>query len=397
MTITKRFTSLIIALSLVFTLGLSAFAAGGDITDLSATLSGNTVTVSGYTSDVKAAVFVQLREGNKVLASDTFNVNDMGSFSGVLRPDDNTTLDADTEYTVWTADIDGGLWKITSINVSAATVKGYRLRLDGYIGVEYYIKLDESLANNDTTVTFTQDCVEEALREQSVRFEDASYDNTQEAYVFLCKVTSAEMTIPVKATLTNGDTAIAFDDFMVRDYARTLIAMDIDETTTDLAAALLSYGYYSQVKFNIGGDRFEEDKVEFADAKALIMPSVEDRVDGVRYYGASVVFLSGSRLRQYYEVTAPQATFRINDVAQTPVKNNGYYYIQTDEIPINKVDMPVYFEISNGTDEPYVYGFTPLNYVAAILASDTASAEMKDLANAYFTYYKAAQAYSLAH
>jgi len=205
--------------------------------------------------------------------------------------------------------------------------------------------------NSNTTVTFTQDCVEEALREQLVSFDDAEYDSTQGAYVFLCKVTSAEMTVPVEARLTNGNTAIIFDDFMVRDYARALIAMDINQTTTDLAAVLLSYGYYSQVKFNVGGEKYEEDKVPFADSSNLLKATIVDNVDGIDYYGASVVFLSGSRLRQYYTVTAGPATFTINDVEQTPVSKGGYYYVQTDEIPIDRIDVPVYFSFSNGSGE----------------------------------------------
>ena len=394
MKITKRLISLIIALSLVFTMGLSAFAEGEEITGLEATLSGNTVTVRGYTTDVKAAVFVQLREGDNVLASGTFNVGEAG-FSGTLSPDDNTTLDANTTYTVWAADIDGGLWATATVNASAASVLGYMLRLDGTLGVDYYVKLDDSLANNDTTITFTMDSVEKDLKTQAVKFADADYDSTKEAYVFPCGVASGEMTVPVTATLTNGDTTIVFDEFTVRDYARALIAMNIDETTSDLAKALLSYGYYSQVKFGVGGDKFEEDKVEFVDSTPA-SKTVNIDIDGIDYYGSSIAFLSGARLRQYYTITAPQTTFYINDEETTVTRNIGRYYIQTEEIPVNRVDVPVWIKVSDGVNE-YEYSFAPLNYLGAVLESDTVGQEMKDLAMAYFTYYKAAQTYYDAH
>ena len=391
MTYIKRLTSLVVALSLVLSLGLAVFAAGnGTVDSLSANISGNTVMVSGKTTGVAAAVFVQVLDGTSPIASESFPVKQDGSFKGSLTI--AGTVPADV--TVRAADLDGGSWKTVTPG-STTTVAGYRLKLDGYIGVNYYVELDPALCNEGTSITFKQKSVVDELCEQTVGYSQA--DKIGDYVVFECKVTSAEMTVPIEATLTNGNTSIAFDDFKVRDYANYLIDNPVDETTTELARALKSYGYFSQVKFNAGGEIFANDIIPFADfGEDVTAPDFIDSIEGVEYYGSSVTFLSGAKIRHYFTVTDNTAVFPIGGKPVQPVGSGNLKYISTDEMSAlvigNKI--PVNVTCQNQSSD---FSYSALNYISAVVNSSKTADSMKNLAKAYYTYYRAAVAYDQAH
>ena len=391
MTFIKRFTSLAVSLSLVLSLGLAVFAAGGGTVDtLTANISGNDVSVSGKTTGVAAAVFVEVLDGTSPIAAESFAVKQDGSFSGKLK----ITGTVPADVTVRAADYEGGAWK-TVIPGNTTVVAGYRLKLDGYIGVDYYLKLDPALANEGTSVTFTQESVVDELCEQTVSYSKA--DKIGENVVFECKVTSAEMTLPIKAVLTNGDTSIEFDDFMVRDYANYLIEHPVDDTTTALASALKSYGYFAQVKFNAGGEKFANDIVPFvALGEDVVAPSEISSIDGVEYYGSSVTFLSGAKIRHYFTVTDNTAEFTVGGQSVDPVGNGTVKYIATSEMSALVIGNPIEVSVSCAGQNTS-FSYSALNYVAAVLNSRSTAVNMKNLANAYYTYYRAAVAYDAEH
>ena len=385
MTTFKKITSLMIALSLVLTMGLSVFA-GGTVTGLSASISGNSVTVSGTTSNVKAAVFVQLCDGDSVLATATIDTDSNGNFTGVLTPDSDTALDCSKSYTVRAADTDGSNWVTTTPDVVAA-VNGYSIWLDGYIRVNYHIRLDSSLKKTDTAVTFNLDSQVNDLKTQTVTWSEDLKDGDD--YVFSCKLAAAEMTLPITANITNGDLIIPLKTVTARDIIRTYVNDNEEDKTSNLAKSLLNYGYYAQVKFNAGGDRFEEDKL------TLVNPG-RDRIDrlpditGMTYYASSVSFLSGFMIKHYYTVTGTNASFKIGDgEEQSLVPNGNYRCAVTGENSILAANDSITITITcDGASATYSY--SSLDYIAAVLANTTAKQDMKDLAMAYYMYYQAA-------
>ena len=72
----KKLLALIITLSLVLSLGVNVIAAGGKIENLSASLNGNKVTVSGTLTEpavgtVSTSVYAEVLNGEKVLGVST--------------------------------------------------------------------------------------------------------------------------------------------------------------------------------------------------------------------------------------------------------------------------------------------------------------------------------------
>lgn len=116
----KKLTSLLLALALIMSLSVTVFAKADPSTvtldkdNCSATTS--SVTVSGSTTNVKAAVVVQVLDAqSNILAMESFTIVPAdGGFGGTI---DNLSLSYSATYTVRAADYDGGAWGSTTVTV----------------------------------------------------------------------------------------------------------------------------------------------------------------------------------------------------------------------------------------------------------------------------------------
>jgi hypothetical protein len=392
----RRLSSIILTVSLVFALGSSVLAAGnGTVNLLRASASSDSVHVIGETENVKAAVTVQILDENKtIIGMGNLPVTN-NSFSGDIPLDSKHPVGVGSSLTVRAADYDGGTWdKMTGVTVEVATLGGFRIRLDSSIGVDYYVALSEDLQEEETKITFTYDSLVSTSCTQEVTFdaENTRRENNQTYFIFTCRVNAPEMNLPIKAVLTNERRyyEVEFKEFRVRDYANVLINDNPNDQTSNLAKALLNYGYYAQVKFAPQFERFEEDRLPLSTPngapRGVAVPS------GVTYEGSTVVFLSGTRIRHYFTVTGDEAEFYVNGVKCEPKQSGSEIYITTDIVEILSSNEPIHVNIiCDGKDENFEYSVE--DYVYAVLQSPRTSEPMKDLVKAYYDYYQAAIAY----
>lgn len=394
MTTFKKITSLIITLSLVLTLGINVFAlGGGTVETLTATASDRTVTVSGTTQNVAASVSVQvLDSNNKVIGMNSFVVSN-NEFSGTVSI--SVKAGFDTELTIRAADSDGGDWKTIS-SQPLAVFKGYCVRLDGRVGVDYYVELSDSLKNDNTKMTFTHDSCVNGLRTQEISLSDATIVNG--LYVFKCSIVPSDMTLPVTATLTNGDTEIVFEQFSAREYVSAYTA-DTGKLG-NLAKSIRNYGYYAQCKFGPMQPIYEEDKVTLTEPNFDIV-TVDSIGEGISYYGSSVVFTSGNRIKHYFEISgdADQFTFTIDgkSVEKVAAGQSGagvaLYSISSEEMPVGLLNKALEVKIFYNGEEIKSFSYSAMNY-AKKAASSANNEEMKNLGKAFAMYYDAAIAYN---
>ena len=397
----RKITSLIIVLSLVLALGLNVSAAGGGTVEtLNGSVGGSKLHVSGTTQNVLAAVVVEALQDNKTVGMSSFTV-DGSSFSGDITL--SSEYDPAKVLTVRAADYDGtnNTWKTIEVTTNAAVLKGYKLRLDGYIGVDYYLELSSNLQNTNTVVTFSYDSVYPANKVQEAQCTGTPVNiDGHNYYKFSCKINSVEMNLPISATLKNdqANVEIIFDDFYVRNYALYLI--NHNDPATDLAKALLSYGYYCQANFNLGGTKHPGDALELLSydkcleeirnvSPAVTVPSIEGSID---YAGTSVGFLSGAQLKHFFTVTGTDAKFFMNGEEVTATNNKGYKVIATDEIKIKYAAQKIQCTIQNGDTKKMFY-YSTLDYMAAVLSKNN-SDSLKKLAVSYYMYYDAAVNYN---
>lgn len=275
---------------------------------------------------------------------------------------------------------------------------GYRIRLDGYVGISYYVALDQGIRDSNTKITFTFDSINPEFSRQEIGFDSARYvveEGKGDYYVFDFKVAPNDMTKTITATLTNGDYSLTFEQFTARDY----VDHYAKQGTGDLAAlanSIKNYGYYTQLKFG------PSDPIFAGDAMTLTDPSYE-RVtvgsiqDGISYSGSSVVFLSGNKIKHYFTITSnPDAyTFKVNGKTVNKVPEGGNLYsVSTEEIPASVLATGISVEILYNGNAIKSFSYSAMNYVKAVLESQGTTSEMKYLVKAFAMYYTAVNAYN---
>ena len=105
--------------SLVLSMPVKVYA-GGTISDLKATATTSSVTVSGTATDVKAAIVVQVMDGSDIVAMQSFSVNGT-TFSVKLN---SLSLTGGKTYTIRVADYDGGTFATAEATVPSSTGGG---------------------------------------------------------------------------------------------------------------------------------------------------------------------------------------------------------------------------------------------------------------------------------
>ena len=114
----RKKISIIFTLVCILAFSITAYARNEAVTISSAEATTSTVTVSGTTNAL--AVMVQVRDDeDNIIKMESFGTVS-GAFSGTI---DDLSLKADTEYTVFVADYEGGDWTKITVKVPAATTE----------------------------------------------------------------------------------------------------------------------------------------------------------------------------------------------------------------------------------------------------------------------------------
>lgn len=277
---------------------------------------------------------------------------------------------------------------------------GYNVRLDGYIGISYYVALDQGIRDSNTKITFTHDSSVPALAKQEVGFDQARYVTVEgrgDYYVFDVKVAPSDMTKTITATLTNKDYTLTFKPFTARDCVNAYTSSS-DQKVADLAKAIKNYGYYAQLKFGPAEPIFE------ADALTLVEPGYEKVTvgtiqDGISYTGSAVVFLSGNKLKHYFTIESnPELyTFKIDgQEVQKVSEGDKLYSITTGELNAAGLNTGITVEIYYNGTKIKTFVYSPMNYAKSVTVNANTTPEMKNLAKAFAMYYTKVNAYNNA-
>jgi hypothetical protein len=275
---------------------------------------------------------------------------------------------------------------------------GYRIRLDGYVGVSYYVALDQGIRDSNTKITFTFDSNIPAFSRQEISFDDARYvveEGAGDFYVFDLKLAPNDMTKTINATLTNGDYSLTFNQFTARDFVN-FYAQNGTEKVAALANAIKNYGYYTQLKFGPSNPIFAEDAMTLTDP-SYEKVNVGSIQDGISYSGSSVVFLSGNKIKHYFKITDnPDAyTFKVNGKTVKKVSEGGdLYSVSTEEIAAPALGNGISVEILYNGNVIASYSYSAMNYAKAVVDSQSTTSEMKSLVKAFAMYYDAINAYN---
>ena len=207
-------------------------------------------------------------------------------------------------------------------------------------------------------------------------------------YELSVNVAAAQMMDNISIQIVYGGVVSEELAYSIRQYAEKILTGTYSNTTKELIKAMLNYGAMAQTYFGYNtGNLANKD---YVNTEAVEIPAVDTSnmvsgsVDGIRFYGASLVFESKVAVRFYFVVDGDINNYEFS--TGTPVAKNGMYYI---EVPgINPQDYAT--DIVLTVNDTLTVTYSPLTYISRKAGADNALA---DLVKAMYAYHLAAKAY----
>lgn len=291
-----------------------------------------------------------------------------------------------------------------------AKLVGYTLSLNGNIGVNFYMELDESVVNDENAYmlfTLPNGGTKQISVAEVVQDIKLVYGKT--CYVFSCEVSSDEMTQEIKAQMFDGNGKGGTEyTYTVRDYAEYIIANTDSYREGDVAfaKALLNYGSASQIFFESNIDDLAnknlsaEDQVitEFEASELAGFTSKATSYDKFgTFAGCSLVLESETTLKAYFKASdqayANNIKFTINGEIVEAVQYDDYYVLSVENIKAWELDSMYVFEAKTVNAEVYFVAGA-MSYAYCVLnAGDTYSDELKQLVCALYEYQLKSEIY----
>lgn len=269
-----------------------------------------------------------------------------------------------------------------------AKLAGHSISLDGNIGVNFYMELDESvIENKEAYMQFTLPNGDT----QNVNIGEAKTETVDEKqyYVFSCNVAPKEITDIITAQIITSDSRKGtVYEYSVMDYADCILlnSDNYDDKTVKLVHEMLYYGETARLYFSssiIGSDS-DLDKVTAETLKKFEKQISGELPDGITYYGSSLLLESNTTVRHYFK--AAKGT-DVKEYGFSGYKD-GYHYTDITGIPAGMLGTPQEKKIDD-----WSISYSPMSYVYSVLNSDYADENLKNLCKALYLYEQAAEAY----
>ena len=183
--------------------------------------------------------------------------------------------------------------------------------------------------------------------------------------------------------------------YCVKTYAEEILAGEYSDETKALVTEMLNYGAAAQMHFQYNTENLV--KEDYAKDQALTLEAaaveVADSVNGLGYYGASLLFRNKIAVRFYFTGSVEGCTFTVGDNTYTPVLKDGRYYVEVADIAPDALDQQITLKVTdvNGAEISVTYG--PMNYIKRMYEKEDTSESLKDVLENLYHYHKAAVAY----
>ena len=301
---------------------------------------------------------------------------------------------------------------LNNINMGAGThLYGLSLSLDGSIGVNFYMTLEDSVtgAGSNAYMLFTVNGYTQKVFVKDITPDSDGY------YIFKCKVAAKEMADNINARLYVDD-AIPTDaeyNFCVRQYANYILKRPAlySEETVALVKAMLNYGAYSQFYFNHNTSNLansvlpaSEQTVEIIDESALRPYTGSASVDGrLTFYSASLSTKSETVLNFYFSdyEGCDHLNFKLDDgTAEGKVLSQsfsgGLLKVTVPNIPAQCAGDDYKIDVYEGSVLIGSITFSPVNYCYNVIHREitpTRTEALKLEVSAYILFYQKAVDY----
>ncbi len=282
---------------------------------------------------------------------------------------------------------------------------GYSVSVEGDIGVNFFVELNNALLTSDTAkMVFTvpngkksetqtlpvKDVV--AVASNKVVSGDKTY------YKFKCSVAAKDMASPITAQMFNGDSAGIKYRYSVKDYADQLLASPQkyfpegkSEKGAAFVRAMLRYGSYAQKYFNEGTAFETSGSVEDVTIPVEFKYNADNTsitADGVTFEGATLSLKSETTLSLYFTGLPEGTEFTCGSKTVQSVKNGKYIVARIRGIKAEELKNNFTLTFTGGS-----VTYNAMTYCYNVQNGGSSNAKLLDVCKALYQYAEAANAY----
>ena len=253
-------------------------------------------------------------------------------------------------------------------------LKGYSITLDGTIGFNFYMELDESIQNESTKMIFNVNSNQIEVPFDATKKEVV---NGNTYYLFTCPISAKDMTTPVRAYLSYNGGNSGIYTYSLEDYAKDALDLYSDQETMDVIYAMMTYGYHVQKYFGYNIESLPSicsQLSSFYDLDQYAYKCIDNDLS-ISFVGARLVLTSRPGLKLYF-------------------KGSGTFFVDGKEVEATTEGNYTVITIENITDiyHPYLIscGDLSLEYSIASYANVALNGSneiLKNLVKSMIDYY----------
>lgn len=200
------------------------------------------------------------------------------------------------------------------------------------------------------------------------------------------------MTENIVITVSVGD-AVSLDmTYTVRQYADTILSLEAYSAYHALVKEMLNYGAAAQVQFGVNTGNLANANINGAGAAEVpgsidSKPTTTGSLEGISFYGATLVCENKTAVRLYFTVTGDIADYAVEgyDFQQ----KEGRYYIEIAGIRPENLDEIIEIAVTDTDGNAMTVSYSPLQYMVRM--NIKGSTQMQALVKALYNYHLAAQ------
>ena len=284
-----------------------------------------------------------------------------------------------------------------------AMLKGTNATLDGNIGMNFFMRIsDDTVANGeDVCMKFTVP----GTAQQKVALSEATYNETQDAYVFTCNMAAKRMSEEITAQLFVGEEAVSEAySYTIEEYAREIIGGDYTEAEKALAQNMLHYGAYSQLYLNHNPSVLPNVGLEALDMSSVTKDDIDVSKNVLTIAGLGSIVASNlslkseTTLKMYFApiegvenltFTYGNETLTTSDYTYTD--GSQWICIAITNIAANELDDTLEIGVTDGTNTGTLK-YSALTYGYNVLNMTSPKETLSNLVKALYYYNASANA-----
>ena len=294
-----------------------------------------------------------------------------------------------------------------------AKLAGYSLSLDGDIGVNFYMELDDAVvADENAYMQFTLPNGDTPRVPVSKAARETVGGKTY--YVFKCNVAAKEMTDTIKAQMFSGEKQGEEYSYTVKEYADYLLTNTEEneeyEKAAPLVKAMLDYGAYSQIYFKHNTDALanggkDSTNIQNVDADTINKPynpkgTYLKSAGDTTFEGATLSLKSETTLSLYFK-SSTDLSFECNSYeVEKNTTADGYQIARIRGIKAADLDKTFGLNIDDAAETGITrtfFGYVnycPLTYCYNVLKGGSDDRNLQNVCKALYLYWQAANEYS---